>query len=231
MKKIIYFFFICLIIAAPILSVSASYVLEMDYPTFGGASPQQGLVEYIRYLYLFGLSIVGLAAFGAMIYGGVNYMLAGANLSSQTEAKKWFFSAISGLVLALASYLIIYTINPALVSINAPKVDKLRSASSSNLPTAMTISLLEGDECVKGATDVVCQPGLICEEDLVTSLTWGNGTCVKDPNYVPPTQSASCQWQKIDSCFNLNPKKAVCGSNLCPASKPTPEIDYQCCGI
>ena len=41
-------------------------------------------------------------------------------LTSKDEAKKWIWGALSGLILALAAYLILNTINPDLVSLTPP---------------------------------------------------------------------------------------------------------------
>lgn len=122
MKKYFILLLILFLAAAPIFFACAEYTLEMDYPSVGGVGPQGGLVSYIRYIYLFALGTVGLATFGAMVYGGFLYMLSGTNIVSQQEAKDWMRGAISGLVLALAAYLIMNTINPDLVSIKAPNV-------------------------------------------------------------------------------------------------------------
>ena len=93
---------------------------EIDYPTLpGGATPSGGLVGYLRYLYLFGLSAVGIAGFGALVYGGFKYMLSDA-VTSKQEAKSWIWGAITGIILALSAYLILNTINPDLVKFREP---------------------------------------------------------------------------------------------------------------
>jgi hypothetical protein len=98
-----------------VFDAQAEYTLEVDYPTIGGVTPTNELTGYIRYIYLFGLSLVGIAALGALVYGGFTYMLSGT-VTSKDEAKKYIWGAISGLVLALAAYLILNTINPDLVA-------------------------------------------------------------------------------------------------------------------
>jgi hypothetical protein len=95
----------------------AAYQLEVSYPTVsigGDTSPSGGLISYLRYIYLLSLAAVGIAALGALVYGGFMYMLSGT-ITSKDEAKKWIWGAISGLILALAAYLILNTINPDLV--------------------------------------------------------------------------------------------------------------------
>lgn len=69
--------------------------------------------DVIEQIYILGISLAGLAAFGVFIYGGFEYMFAGDK--DPTAAKERMKNAIKGLALALGSWLILYTINPALV--------------------------------------------------------------------------------------------------------------------
>ncbi|OHA14214.1 MAG: hypothetical protein A3G49_03175 [Candidatus Sungbacteria bacterium RIFCSPLOWO2_12_FULL_41_11] len=70
---------------------------------------------YLDNLYQYLLGLVGIAALGAMVYGGVLYIVAAGNPSKLGEAKGWISNAIYGLLLAAFSYVLLYTINPDLV--------------------------------------------------------------------------------------------------------------------
>ncbi len=94
-----------------------AYEIEVSIPQMTETEPD--LLTYLRYIYLFGLGLVGIAALAALVYGGFNYMLSGT-ITSKEEAKKYIWGAISGLLLALAAYLILNTINPDLVSWHEP---------------------------------------------------------------------------------------------------------------
>jgi len=65
---------------------------------------------------VFGLGLVAISALVVLVAAGVWYMSAGDNAGRAGEAKKWMGNAIFGLVLALLSWLILYTINPDLVT-------------------------------------------------------------------------------------------------------------------
>ena len=65
--------------------------------------------------------IAGLTAFGAIVYGGINYILSAGNVTNQQDAKDQITQAIVGLLLLLGAYLILYTINPSLVSLTNPE--------------------------------------------------------------------------------------------------------------
>ena len=138
MKKI-FFIILLLIVFCSLFAVQfvlAGYKIQVALPGGPETGEEVTLSEYIRYIYLFGLGLVGIAALGALVYGGFMYMLSGT-ITSQEEAKSWIWGAISGLVLALAAYLILNTINPDLVSLKEP-------CTSDNCPARCQISCEAG---------------------------------------------------------------------------------------
>jgi hypothetical protein len=85
--------------------------------------PQEGtylkenvtLEQYLNWVYGFTLTLAGFLAVMMIVIGGVEYIISGANESMRASAHKRIWGAISGLVLVLAAYIILYTINPSLV--------------------------------------------------------------------------------------------------------------------
>lgn len=63
-------------------------------------------------IYIFGISLVGISAFAMFIYGGIMYIVAADNTSKVGQARSAMTNAVFGVVLALTSWLILYTINP-----------------------------------------------------------------------------------------------------------------------
>lgn len=123
-KSLITLFPIFFLAAALTFTVSngvfaQGYTVEVPIP---GAPKTLGLLEYIKHLYVFALGIVGLTAFGAMVYGGIVYMSSAGNPSLQTEAKDRITKALLGLGLLLVSVLILNTINPDLVNLTQPNL-------------------------------------------------------------------------------------------------------------
>lgn len=80
------------------------------------------LGEYIIGIYKYAISIVGILATIVMMIGGFMWLLAGGNPSKISEAKSWISASLTGLIIALSSYLILYQINPNLVKFEALKV-------------------------------------------------------------------------------------------------------------
>jgi hypothetical protein len=74
-------------------------------------------VEYILQLYQFGLWTVGVAAVLMISIGAFMYITSAGNASQTGKAKEYIFDAIAGVILALTSYVLLNTINPALVKI------------------------------------------------------------------------------------------------------------------
>lgn len=104
--------------------------------------------DVLAQLYVFGISIVGVSALLVLVSAGVWYMTAGDNQTRTGQAKTWMGNAIFGLILALVSYLILYTINPSLVNTLNVTLEKLNSANqpggdqtAGNQPTGLCFSL------------------------------------------------------------------------------------------
>jgi len=83
-----------------------------DYPWC--KTPPKDIAEFVKQFYTYALAAVGVAALGAIIYGGVMYAVSAGNASRQQEAISWITGAVWGLVLLLGANLLLRTINPEL---------------------------------------------------------------------------------------------------------------------
>ncbi len=114
-KKIIF-----AIIAAcnffPALVLAAfSYTPMEAIPGFGKPAD---FPTYIMAVYKFGLWTIGISAMLMIVLGGYMYLVSAGNASQTGKAKGVIADAIVGLILALVSWLLLYTINPDLVQFN-----------------------------------------------------------------------------------------------------------------
>lgn len=80
------------------------------------------IAKYIKAIYKYALGIVGILATVVMMFGGVLWITAGGNAERISNAKSWLAAALTGLVLALSSYMILYIVNPGLVEFRVTKV-------------------------------------------------------------------------------------------------------------
>lgn len=83
------------------------------------------IAEYIAGVYKYAIGIIGILATVVMMIGGVIWITAGGNASSIGEAKAWIGASLTGLVIALSSYMILYQINPKLVAWGPLKISKV----------------------------------------------------------------------------------------------------------
>src|SRR3989339_1465124 len=83
--------------------------------------------DYIKNIYPYALSGVGILATVVMMFGGFIWITAGGNASRVGEAKAWIGAALSGLVLALLSYMVLNAINPALINFRISTIEPIES--------------------------------------------------------------------------------------------------------
>jgi len=109
--------FMSIVILEPALAIS--FTPEVPVPGQGETVQLQNntspIGNYIKTVYRYAIGGVGILAAVVMMFGGVIWITAGGNASRVGEAKAWIGAALSGLVLALLSYMVLNAINPALV--------------------------------------------------------------------------------------------------------------------
>ncbi len=91
-----------------------------------------GPCGWVANFYTFALIIGGILAFGAVVFGGVKYATSAGNASAQTEGRAWIWSALTGIFLLAAAYLILYTINPDLTVCSLPQLSTLAITGATN---------------------------------------------------------------------------------------------------
>ncbi len=77
---------------------------------------------YIHAIYNYFLAIAGILAAIALMVGGVIWLVSAGNASRVSEAKSWITGSITGLVILLTSYVLLYQINPELVGMRYVKL-------------------------------------------------------------------------------------------------------------
>jgi hypothetical protein len=83
------------------------------------------LAEYVGILYQYLVGIAGIIAVAMIMYGGMKWIFAGGDSGKITQSKEVISHAIIGLVLALGSFVILNTINPALIDLKVPDVGSI----------------------------------------------------------------------------------------------------------
>lgn len=71
---------------------------------------------YIKAIYNYFLYIGGIIAVIALMIGGIIWLVSAGNASRISEAKSWIIGSVTGIVILLSSYILLYQINPNLVN-------------------------------------------------------------------------------------------------------------------
>lgn len=93
--------------------------------SLGGVGKVSGLSDYISQAYQTLLGIALTISIVMVMIGGLQYVLA-AGSGSVGQAKERIVNAVTGLVLLFSAYVILYTVNPNLVSLRLPQFPMIR---------------------------------------------------------------------------------------------------------
>lgn len=187
------------------------YALEINYPcipSFGGQSTpgcsngwttinpyplgctgnacqfNPGFIDFLRYFIQFAVIIGGLLTVISLVIAGFRYVLATANPEGVNDAKDRIKSALLGLVILLASYIILNTINPGLLftdsnpppapsgSTNSSQLGRsCNSEASDRFSLGDGLYIYCGNDGVYGGVEASCDSDQQCFGGLVCTLT------------------------------------------------------------
>lgn len=126
MKKILFI----IILGLGIVSAFSALAVEptkliVPIPVGNGVDEVNNPGEYIRYIYLFGLSIGGLLGMAIIVYAAIERILSAGNESKIKDANDRITQAAIGLVLLFGAYIILRAINPNLTNLTLPTLEKV----------------------------------------------------------------------------------------------------------
>ncbi|MEI7498417.1 MAG: D-alanyl-D-alanine carboxypeptidase family protein [Candidatus Falkowbacteria bacterium] len=120
--------------------------------------------EYVAGMYNFGISIIGIIAVVILMFAGMIRITSGGNSSRVTESNAWIFASISGLVIALTSYVIMKQVNPQLVNVGSnsyikitmvEKLPEIKYGSESEQNLSTTGSVSTNLQSIKGIDGII----------------------------------------------------------------------------
>ncbi len=188
---------------APVITFAAS--INPNLPGKYKVS-DSGPAAIVANFYEFALMFGGLLAFAMILYGGIRYTLSRGNPSQQSDAKDAITQALVGLLLLLGAYIILNTINPNLVKLTLPVLEKLKESSAPGATCGPDYGYCAVGTCVSdtanpgkykcssapnggasfgcfktGTADtLLCASAAACQ-DLITNGTCRAGTCATYP--------------------------------------------------
>jgi len=186
----------------PQVSIGTDIVAGTSYTPDGSTSM---IAKYIRAIYKYAIGIVGILAAVVLMIGGVMWIVAGGNATAIGEAKSWIGASLTGLVLALSSYLILATINPALVDLKTTGIKTVE-------PVINQSTLQIGSPCTINIAPY-CVEGLECK----------NGKCAITDLTTQQCQASNYSWNESTNCNGATYSDLLCS---CKGSKPN---NYKCC--
>jgi len=119
-KKHKYFLIFFAIIILFFLNASFSYALETkNFPNIPFAQPitdNSDLPQFVSYFFTLGIYLAGVLAVISLALGGIQLIFSSVSPEARNNAIDRIKGAILGLVLTLASFIILQTINPTLIT-------------------------------------------------------------------------------------------------------------------
>lgn len=175
------------------LAQSQTYVPLATLPGISGSYDTSSLTGYLNTVFQIGIGVAAGLAVVRIVIGGIQYMSTDA-IGGKEEGKDIITSALWGLLLALISFIILNTINPALVSTGLQINDvSINGAVAQAIPPGVTASSPYGAGAGYGGNDTT---GLVQNADGTYSLTTNhvaidtdgkNPPPFSDPDYQPTT--------------------------------------------
>jgi len=114
-KKIFFPILVLFLFFSRIHRSLAQYTNQEKIP---GAQPTNDFIQYLKDIINFGFAVIGILALFMLIIGAYQYLLA-AGSGKAEGAKETIASALLGLILGLAAWIILSKINPDLVNMRA----------------------------------------------------------------------------------------------------------------
>lgn len=114
------------------------FALEIDYPRIPGTIPPQDFETfptedipslYAKYIINLVIWASGMIALGALIYGGIRYLTSTGKPEAMTSAKEQISGAFFGLLILLASFLVLQTLSPQFIVLKLPSPEPIAEVS------------------------------------------------------------------------------------------------------
>ena len=186
--------------------------------------------KYIKAIYKYAIGIVGILAAVVLMFGGVKWLIAGGNAERIGDAKSWIGASLTGLVLTLASYTILYTVNPDLVNFKITTVGDVGEIETIIVGCCETSestceSATSTEACKEIRVTATYKQQLVCYQNIIC-LSSDKVYCTGKHTGVSCTtakgEKGYCGIDKI--CLECKGWDAQCSEEFLV------NFDYECCG-
>jgi len=188
----------------------------------GQPCPINWISEYIAVIYKYGIGLAAVLATIMIMIGGFIWLTSAGSPDKVGKGKEFITSALTGLLLALFSYMILATVNPNLVSLTSSGITMITPAKkTSNCETGCG----KGEICRAVGWDTRtakpnkwgCMPERSedfakCNRSWVSCLSCVSSTNRPEGNY------GSCEWSEDEGCISIRDDRSHF-VNCVPASE------------
>ncbi|KKR19072.1 MAG: hypothetical protein UT48_C0037G0002 [Parcubacteria group bacterium GW2011_GWE2_39_37] len=175
--------------------------------------------EYIRWFYKYAIGAVGILATIVMMFGGVLWITAMGSPERITDAKAWITASLTGLFLALTSYLMLATINPALVNLNTPGILNVKDLNKPTGTPGCCEYMTGGNKAYEILSEDECKikTGYAYYKDKkIYPWPANSQSCMSDDEISKIVQNGCCQnyetadpTKTIKNCFNSTKSRCL----------------------
>ena len=182
--------------------------LEIKYPPLNGIEigTSTTISEYAVYFFSLFLIIAAIAAFVVFTYGGIRYLLSFNNPTVMKDSRIWIYSGAIGLCIALASYLILSTINPEIV---APNIQDIEPTSGIYLKNNQEEEYYVSDSKNNLSFNANSLEFISDEEELLSVFVCSKGTFDKDESEEIKNDGGTHSINNVKSIYFLWHKPGV----------------------
>jgi hypothetical protein len=129
MKKKIAVIFCLIVLMTPLLSLAQTTNNPCSVNGIGNQNVSSALPKCVNQIYVWSLGVSVLLAMLMIVLGGYYIMTAGGNAEQSSKGKEYITSALIGVVILFAAYLLLNEINPDLVNFNLNSLNGLNPST------------------------------------------------------------------------------------------------------
>jgi len=111
-----------------------------DIDCSSGTCSIDWISQYVVAIYKYGIGLAAVLAVVVIMVGGFIWLMSGGSSTRVSTAKDFVLSALSGLLLALFSFMLLYLINPRLTQMESVLVERLNQTGTEHGPQFYLIS-------------------------------------------------------------------------------------------
>ncbi|MCK5416535.1 hypothetical protein KAI92_03855 [Candidatus Parcubacteria bacterium] len=188
-KNLIILFLGLFIVFVPCTVSALEFIPSVPLPDApSGTVGSDGLALYFKAIYRYAMGMVGILATVVMMYGGIRWITAGGSPEAISDAKAWITAALTGVLLMLGTYTILYLVNSDLVNFRPVVLEDVEDTSMSNkpidegTPTGCCLKTPWGSNYDGHKTYLYCSNDKTFGQCTLPSKWFGEKKCTKVPD-------------------------------------------------